>query len=295
MKNYDNEATIYLAGLSPALLRGTPRFLCFSIANRWSARFRCAVIPRQELCEELGIGERQFGRICQALQFKGIIEYVPGRGQGNYSQFRFPALDAKGVENATKPGHKGDGKPSQRRHQGDISDDAIRNINLSQDQPQKHDWKGLDFDSGSVLLERGDIAPSSSETQHDDSGEVSQIIRAFEASPITVGKANLADRATAKRLLRLFNVEEIEYGILLGSARKVISLANAEPFCGDIIGMAQSVSGVIQSLQYFNGAIEEAHSDDKCNGSYADYLESILEKFTRAKALGKKEPATATA
>jgi hypothetical protein len=149
-----------------------------------------------------------------------------------------------------------------------------------------------------VLLGSEDIAPSSSETQNDDSEEISQIIRAFEASPLTVGRASLTDRATAKRLFRSFTVETIQYGILLGSARKVCSLANAEPFCGDIISMAQSGTwkmSVIQSLKYFEGVIEEAHSDDKCNGSYADYCESILEKFTDGKTLGKKEPTKATA
>ena len=154
----------------------------------------------------------------------------------------------------------------------------------------------MDFDSRSVLFDSEDIALSSSENRNDDSEQISQIIRAFEDSPVTVGKANLADRATAKRLLRLFTVEEIEYGILLGSARKVISLANAESFSGDIIGVAQSASGVIQSLQYFKGSIEEAHSDDKCNESYTGYLRQIVDKFTRAKAAArKKRPVTVSA
>src|SRR5436305_12546884 len=93
MKQHDNEATIYVSSISPMILRGTLRFLCFSIANRWNSRYRCAVVASEELCEELGIGERHLGRLCRRLDREGILGYRAGRGPGNYSQFQFPALE----------------------------------------------------------------------------------------------------------------------------------------------------------------------------------------------------------
>ena len=285
MTHHDNEATIYLAGLSPAALRGTQRFLCFSIANRWSARFRCAVVSRDELCEELGIGERQFGRICQALQLKKIIEYMPGRGQGNYSQFRFPGIEAK----ATETGHKGDTNASERRHKGDISDRAIRKENLNQNQYQLQDGLGSDVALSPAMVDRVLPASSSEELQDDDTGTISQIVQAFESNPITSGKASASDRATARLLLKNFTVEQIKFGILLGSARKAQSISTN--LSGDPLGAAGDISGKVQSLKYFWEAIEEA-AQIKLNNTaeYARYLERAIQR-----AVPKKAPARVSA
>lgn len=303
MKNHDNEATVYLAGLSPAVLRGTQRFLCFSIASRWSSRFRCAVIPNAELCEELGIGERQLGRLCQSLSLKGIMQYIPGRGQGNHSQFRFPELESLADESR----HKGEETPTETRHKGDINPTftppLIRKENLNLNQNQQRDGVGLEFESGDEIVVSTGIKASSSEEPPDDdiecSSEISRILNVFESSPVTSGKSSAADRITAKRLLDLgYTAAEIEAGILLGSARKASTVSQNAPFAnaGDPIAMAGLASGQVQSLAYFKHSIQEARSSN-LTPTYLRYLrEVVIPRCAReVDKLAKKQPERVTA
>jgi hypothetical protein len=104
MKNHDNEATLYVCSLGPKDVTRPQKQCLLRIANHWIGRYRMACLPNSDLCADLMMGERQLGRICQALHSKGILDYTPGRGAGNWSQFRFPKLDLL----ATETRHKGD-------------------------------------------------------------------------------------------------------------------------------------------------------------------------------------------
>src|SRR5579872_819091 len=104
MKNHDNEATLYVCSLGPREVTRPQKQCLLRIANHWTERYRMACLPNADLCSDLMIGERQLGRICRALHGNGILDYTPGKGAGNWSQFRFPKLDAM----ATETRHKGD-------------------------------------------------------------------------------------------------------------------------------------------------------------------------------------------
>ena len=123
-----------------------------------------------------------------------------------------------------------------------------------------------------------------------DDGESSlnleTVLKIFEQSPVTSGKASVADVVTARLLLRSYTVEEIEFGILLGGARKATSLFNAEMMSGDRMGASGAASGKIQSLAYFEGPISEAaQMEGRRNEEYKRYLWQVLKRLTP-----KKEP-----
>src|SRR6266851_341230 len=155
MKHHDNEATIYVCSLGPEEVTRPQKQCLLRIANCWSARFRATHIPSADLCQDLMIGERQLGRICQALHDKGIVEYIPGRGAGNWSQFRFPKLDTKATET---------------RHKGDIFDtpNKERNLNQDLDQNLNQNPAGFDFDVEPRDSRENFLPVSSSETKLDD-------------------------------------------------------------------------------------------------------------------------------
>jgi hypothetical protein len=92
--------------------------------------------------------------------------------------------------------------------------------------------------------------------------------------------------------LKRYTVEEIEYGILLGSARKSGSILNAMGAVGgnsdlpDCQHVDETVTGqTIHSLSYFVDAIVEATSEgpgrEVFSTGYAQYLEHVLRRFPR--------------
>lgn len=100
------------------------------------------------------------------------------------------------------------------------------------------------------------------------SEEVARVLRAFEQSPVTTGTAKSGDRAKARELLARYTAEEIEYGILLASARRSAS------------GLDHGVK--VQTLAYFANAIQEVAEDkSRCSPSYAQYLRHALNRNTK--------------
>jgi len=112
MKNHDNEATIYVCTLGPKQVTRPQKQCLLRIANHWTSRYQCTCIAKADLCDDLMIVPRQLRRILSALTLKGIIEYTPGLGAGNWSTFRFPKI-------GTDSGRKEEAKGTQRGHKRD--------------------------------------------------------------------------------------------------------------------------------------------------------------------------------
>jgi hypothetical protein len=124
-------------------------------------------------------------------------------------------------------------------------------------------------------IEKGNLTSVSSSTS-----DLERVLRAFEQSPVTTGKAKLCDRATARELLKQFTPEVIEYGILLAGARRTNSFHTL-----DLAGQEKSQAKV-QTLAYFANAIQEVATDPNMTASYAQYLRHKLRQFAEL----KKEP-----
>ena len=99
---------------------------------------------------------------------------------------------------------------------------------------------------------------SSSRLQLDD--DVGRVIRAFEQSPVTSGKAKVSDWSIARQLLETWSLEQIEYVILLASARR----------------LASEIPGEVASMAYFSEALQEPDVVKDCSASYTDYLRSVI-------------------
>ncbi len=141
------------------------------------------------------------------------------------------------------------------------------------------------FDSASAaenVRAGGKTSVSSSPPQRDDDAGISlaRVIEAFEQSPVTTGKAKACDRESARKLLRTFTPDQIEYGILLAGARRVTSF-----YTLDAAG-SEKPQAKVQTFAYFENAILEAATDDNMTASYADYLRHTLRKWVRLKSAG---------
>ncbi len=113
------------------------------------------------------------------------------------------------------------------------------------------------------------------------SSEVARVIEAFNSSPVIARRAGNADRDVAMKLLQICSCEEIERGIVLGTARRMGSDNSApEPV-------------KVSSLAYFAPAIAEARSDPLMTEDYIARCRAAIER--EASRRTKKEPRRATA
>jgi hypothetical protein len=215
---------------------------------------RVRVSDVQENTEICG---RQVRRILQQLESprldhpKGIIKQIGGGiGKGNVSLYSFIGFaiakaDISDDQKRTLETPKADILEAK----ADISDSAIRNIRTSKNCKQ---------------IQRQE---TSSEQTPDDIQinpvEVERILDAFEESPVTSGETKPADRETARRLLQAYSVAQIEYGILLASAR------------------VAATGKKVQSLAYFENAVQEAAADGNASEAYAQYLKHVIARATR--------------
>jgi hypothetical protein len=109
----------------------------------------------------------------------------------------------------------------------------------------------------------------SEEADRETDDDAARVLRAFEQSLITTGKAKPNDRTIALELLARFTPEQIENGILLGAARRSTSAID-QP----------ALRAKVHSLAYFVNAVEEAAS---CvDESYAWYLRHTLDRNRKA-------------
>jgi hypothetical protein len=104
--------------LGPDEVTSVQKHVLLALARHHSERYGTANLSLEDFSAEVQKSKRQLGRIFKKLAH--VLEYTPGVGSGNYSQFRFLELE----------------KATQRRHKADILDTAIRK-DLNPDQKQK--------------------------------------------------------------------------------------------------------------------------------------------------------------
>lgn len=280
MNSVSQRAREYVLSLGRDQVTARQKQVLLAIAEAYSDRYNSANFSNRQLGDDILMGERQLGRVLMALDEKGLISYCPGRGAGNYSFCSFPELKKPDIK-ATETRHKPVINPSSW-------DSVIRkeNLNLNPDP----DGAGFEVQE-SAHSKKGSQAVSSSAKRDDDTENnalIARVLAAFECNPVTTGKSTAADVATARRLLRQYTPEEIEAGILLGSARKAGSLGNAaqEPHSEQSCD-ASAAGPKVRSLAYFVDAILEAKSDPNINPGYAQYLRHCLDRF---QAKTRKQP-----
>lgn len=115
----------YVRELTSTMVTGRQKALLMAIAEYHSERYGTANISLEALCSDTLIERRNMRKMFKALD--SLLEYTPGRGQGNFGQFRFPQLP---VEDENERGLKGGNK-------GVIQTPAIRK-DLNQDQIQTY-------------------------------------------------------------------------------------------------------------------------------------------------------------
>lgn len=236
--------------------------------------------------------QRQVRRMVEQLELLGILDFKSGIGRGNRGSYTFLELEKSGTRSE-----------QNRTPQSGFSNTENRTIHVENRTPQsgftplKPDTKqdnrepirGIEVD-----LTRPFTKPDDLQTQHhlqtksdDVAGNsierstVDCVLRAFEGSPATKEKSGAKDRDVALRLLKKFSLADIEYGILLGSARRISSQSTADR------------SGPVQSLAYFINAIDEVAHDQTFNESYSQYLRHVVSKVSKIRP--KKDPQRAVA
>jgi hypothetical protein len=273
----NRDIAAYVLGLAGRVTRRQQHVLLVLACHHQIAR-ETYWPSREKLAVELDMDESQLRRTITELEAQGILQQTPGNGSGNHSGYIFVEFE------------KGDKK-------GDFFDPAIRNYKTFTDSKALEPTKSSTTSSDGESL--GDIASSSVNRKDDDakrvpeldrwsreyqppSVEVDRVIRAFESNPVTVDCASTADRIKAVELLKLYPFEQIEYGLLLGSARKSASMMNYS-----------GAHSKIQTLSYFVGAIEEVAGSAPAlfPASYMEYLRNCLQKDAACRKQPQSESA----
>lgn len=234
---------------------------------------------RKSLAEYARTDESEIKRMIRECKLLGILDTEPGDGRGNRTDYKFLELETGAGSppfKIEKGGLKGGLKGGKNGTPNKVLPNTYYKVTGD-------DGLGSDSDLEGDVREKG-IPVSSSVIFDDDTGELSRIIRAFESNPVTKGKTSAADKAMARRLLLKYSVEEIELGILLGSARKAQSASTN--VSEDTLGASSDISGQIKSLSYFVDVIHEvAGIKTNYNSDYVRYLQHVL-----ARLGAKKEP-----
>jgi MarR-like DNA-binding transcriptional regulator SgrR of sgrS sRNA len=89
MRSHDTDAINWVCSLGPDRVTRAQKQVLLRIADHWSERFHSANVSNGELCEDLQYTEQHLRKILRALHNERLIEYTPGVGAGNWSQFRF--------------------------------------------------------------------------------------------------------------------------------------------------------------------------------------------------------------
>ena len=120
-------------------------------------------------------------------------------------------------------------------------------------------------------IARGNSSASSSSPSE---GDVARVIRAFEQSPVTTGKAKATDDRKARELLDHYTVEQIECGILLGSMRR----GATDP----------ELRAKVHNLAYFTNPIAEA-AEDKLTPFHAQLFRNTLNRILRGELGSRRD------
>ena len=266
-----------------------------SLGKRVTNRQRCFVmilaIHKQEYRETywpshasiagmMGTDEREIRRVVAELSSLGIVKATPGFGQQRTS-YELPEVQ----ETISQGSSQGSGTPvRQGGRQGDFT---TRNKVLQDTKSKPIQELGFDVNLQPM---RGQIPLVSSSTKTDDDTEeihsaVRTILKAYEDSPVTTGKSNAADEATARCWLQgttlrgrvphmqeeifvPYTVEQIKDGIILATVRRMGSLIQAEAH-----------PSPVRSLQYFQDAIMERIGDPNISDMYIAHCERGIERL----------------
>ncbi len=112
-----DRAIDYVSDLGSDRVSRAEKHVLLAIAHHVTERHGTANLPLEELAAEVFRTKRHLRRVFKGLDH--LLDYTPGLGSGNFSQFRFLEL--------------ADGNGTQRGRKGDISVTAIRKENLNPD------------------------------------------------------------------------------------------------------------------------------------------------------------------
>ena len=90
-----SEARDYVRDLGPERITSRQKALLFCIADAYSERYNGANLPLESLCDDLMLERRRVQRLIKLLVEEGILLYKPGRGAGNFSEFRLPEFESQ--------------------------------------------------------------------------------------------------------------------------------------------------------------------------------------------------------
>ena len=242
------------------------------MAHKQDQRTNVARVSITDIAQNVDMNSRQITRILQQLGAprlghpEGIIKRIHGgNGRGNvalYAFVEFGESQQKADISATKNDNSDTERVKFLASKGDISANAIR--------------KERDFKEN-LNLRRIEAISSSKDSEDDEA--VARIVDAFEQNPVTAGVAKPVDLAIIHELLNGHTVEQIEYGILLGSARKASSLMRASQETPSEPCYAHR-DRPVQRIAYFIDAILEAKANpDQYTESYASCLRRVLRKY----------------
>lgn len=255
-------------------------------------------MANEDLCEDLLLSPRHLRRILGAIAATGLIDYIPGSGAGNFSQFRFPYMLTRGVSSpiqipqsdASEFRKKNEERGTERGQKEDILGGVIRKENLRQSQDlgrsvfRADECDGDSFTSISsspfspdaadcdddieinrAQLQQFGALPPNFKSLPFEPADVNAVLTAFQQSPVVCGSPE-ASRNTAIKMLQVFTAEEIERGIVLGTIRRMNTETN------------HGISAGINALAYFASPIAECRRDPLITPNYIDYCRSTIKR-----------------
>jgi hypothetical protein len=126
------QAIDYVRSLTRAQITPKEKSILRVIADKHNSTRGSANFAFTELAEETLTDERNLRRYLQGMG--GLLEYTPGRGPGNFSSFRFKALDFSAKEGTCTPEKEGSKEGSKEGNftpaiRKDLSQDLNQNLN----------------------------------------------------------------------------------------------------------------------------------------------------------------------
>jgi len=114
-----DRAMDYVSNLGPERVTFAQKHVLLQIARHCSDRYGTANVALDTLCSDLSRTRGHLARVFKSLGH--VLDYKPGRGSGNFSEFRFIELESE--------------RAAERLHKGSIFEIAIRK-DLNPDQNQ---------------------------------------------------------------------------------------------------------------------------------------------------------------
>ena len=104
------DAIDYVRDLGRDRITKAEKALLFWIADAYSDRHNSANLALESLCDEVLLERRWVQRLIKRLVKKGILFHKPGRGAGNFSEFRLPEFESERAATIQEPPTKKGGQ-----------------------------------------------------------------------------------------------------------------------------------------------------------------------------------------